>query len=84
MCLAVPAKLSECKDGQAIAEMQGNRVRVSTILVPEASDGDWVLVHAGFAIQRLQAKEAEQTFAVLEEVERAQRHEGTEARREQS
>jgi hydrogenase expression/formation protein HypC len=71
MCLAVPARLSECKGGEAIAEMQGNRIRVSTVLVPEAVDGDWVLVHAGFAIQRLEAGEAEQTFAVLEEVDEA-------------
>jgi hydrogenase expression/formation protein HypC len=71
MCLAVPAKLSDCHGGEAIAEMHGNRVRVSTILVPEAVDGDWVLVHAGFAIQRLDAKEAQETFAVLEDVQKA-------------
>lgn len=75
MCLAVPARLRECKDGEAVAEMHGNRVRVSTILVPEAADGDWVLVHAGFAIQRLDAKEAAETFAVLEEVDQAAREE---------
>jgi len=75
MCLAVPARLSECKNGEAVAEMHGNRVRVSTILVPEAVDGDWVLVHAGFAIQRLDAKEAAETFAVLEEVDQAAREE---------
>jgi len=38
------------------------------VLTPEASVGDWVLVHAGFAIQRLDAAEARATFAVLDDL----------------
>ncbi len=65
MCLAVPAKLVECEGGQGIADLHGNRVPVQTIFEPDAKVGDWVLVHAGFVIKRLEADEAEATWAVL-------------------
>lgn len=68
MCLAVPARLIEQHGDEGIADLHGNRVPVTTILVPEADVGDWVLMHAGFAIQRLSANEAEQTWSVLREV----------------
>jgi hydrogenase expression/formation protein HypC len=70
MCLAVPAKLVEKEGDEAVAELHGNRVRVSTLLVPEAVRGDWVLLHAGFAIQRLDGAEAEQTWSILEDLGR--------------
>jgi hydrogenase expression/formation protein HypC len=72
MCLAVPGKLVECQDQEAVVDMHGNRLRVSTILVPELVVGDWVLVHAGFVIQRLDEQEAAETWAILRDVERAQ------------
>jgi hydrogenase expression/formation protein HypC len=50
---------------EGIADLHGNQVRVSTLLVPEAGVGDWVLVHAGFAIQRLDERAARRTWAVL-------------------
>lgn len=68
MCLAVPALLVECDEDQATADLHGNLVPVCTTLVPEARRGDWVLVHAGFAIQKLQAEEARRTWAVLEDL----------------
>ena len=71
MCLAVPAKLVELEGEQGVADMHGNRVEVSTTLVPEAELGDWILIHAGFAIQRLDAREAEETWAVLEDLGQA-------------
>lgn len=42
-------------------------------MTPEAAVGDWVLVHAGFAIQQLDEAEAKETFAVLEDLEKARR-----------
>ncbi len=59
MCLAVPAKLVECETGEALVDLGGNRLRISTVLVPEAKPGDWVLLHAGFAIERLDVDEAQ-------------------------
>ncbi len=73
MCLAVPAEVVTCEPGQAVTDMQGNRVRVSTLLVPDVKVGDWVLVHAGFAIQQVPADEVGRTFAVLNELRTAGR-----------
>lgn len=72
MCLAVPGKLVRReRDGdEAVCEMHGTSVRVSTVLLPDAGVGDWVLVHAGFAIQKLSPEEAAETFAVLDDVKR--------------
>jgi hydrogenase expression/formation protein HypC len=69
MCLAVPARIVEQQDDEtATADLHGNRVRVSTMLVPEAGVGSWVLVHAGFAIETLDEDEAQATFAVLRDL----------------
>jgi hydrogenase expression/formation protein HypC len=68
MCLAVPAKLVECKATEGVADLHGNRVQVSTALVPGARAGDWVLVHAGFAIQKLDGDDVRETWAVLEDL----------------
>lgn len=72
MCLAVPAKIVEQNGADAVVDLNGNRVPVSTVLTPEAVLDDWVLVHAGFAIQRLSAVEAAETWDLLREVESAQ------------
>jgi hydrogenase expression/formation protein HypC len=71
MCLAIPAKLVSCKDDTAVADLHGNRIEISTALVPQAIAGDWVLIHAGFAIQRLDGDEAESTWAILQDLKNA-------------
>ena len=50
MCLAVIGKIVEIDDQQAVLDIQGNRMTVITAMVPEAGEGDFVIVHAGFAI----------------------------------
>ena len=67
MCLAVPAQLVQVEGHEAIADLHGNRLRITTLLVPDVDVGDWVLIHAGFAIQRLDAESASRTWAVLEQ-----------------
>ena len=69
MCLAVPGKVIRKVGDSAQVDLQGNRLEVSTVLVPEAGEGSWVLVHAGFAIQTLSEEEAKETFALLREIE---------------
>ena len=70
MCLGIPAQLVEVGDGElATAEVSGVRREVSTVLVPEAEQGDWVLVHVGFALHTIDEDEAAQTLALLEEIE---------------
>ena len=51
MCLAVSAKIIEIQDVLATVELRGVRRSVSLMLLPEAKVGDYVLVHAGFAMQ---------------------------------
>lgn len=72
MCLAIPARLIRREsDRQAIADLHGNRVEISTVLVPDAQVGDWVLLHAGFAIQKLDGDDVRESWAVMEDVGRA-------------
>ena len=68
MCLAVPARLVTCHGSNATADLHGNRVQISTVLVPNCREGDWVLLHAGFAIQTLDEKEAQETWAVVNDL----------------
>jgi hydrogenase expression/formation protein HypC len=70
MCLAVPARLVECdpRIARAVADLHGNRVAISTALTPDAGVGDWVLVHAGFAIRQVDCDEAAETWALIRDV----------------
>lgn len=73
MCLAVPAQITEIHDAQAVVDLHGNRVAVSVLLTPDVALGDWVLIHAGFAIQKLDAAAARETFAILADLQAASR-----------
>ncbi len=68
MCLAVPARVIERRDDTAVVDLQGNRMEVCTALTPDARSGDWVLVHAGFAITTLSERDALETWDYLRAV----------------
>lgn len=68
MCLAVPAKVIEKKDMVATVEVEGIRRDISLMLLPEANEGDYILMHAGFAIQVIDEEEAKITSELLKEV----------------
>lgn len=64
MCLALPARLVERLGGDdAVVELGGVRKTVSIALTPDAAIGDYVIVHVGHAIGRIDAAEAERTLA---------------------
>ncbi|MGI6650099.1 MAG: HypC/HybG/HupF family hydrogenase formation chaperone [Bacillota bacterium] len=67
MCLAIPAKVIEINGPMATVDIAGNSRQVGIILTPEAQPGDYVLVHAGFAIQIIDETEAQETLAIFEE-----------------
>ena len=69
MCLAVPGQIISIRDDTAQVDFQGNRRTISLLLTPETSPGDWVLVHAGFAISRLNEADARRTWRYLQEAE---------------
>ena len=69
MCLAVPAKVINISDHMAEVDLMGNSRQVNIDLVADKLDpGDYVLVHAGFALERLDESTAQETLALLEEV----------------
>jgi len=72
MCLAVPGKVltKECIGGVEVGQVQfGGIVRqVALGFVPEAEVGDYVMVHVGFAISRVDEAEAKRTYRMLEEL----------------
>jgi len=69
MCLAIPAQIEEMKDSWGTVALAGSRTRACLALVPEAKVGDWVLIHAGYAITVVDPEEARQTFQLLAELE---------------
>lgn len=68
MCLAVPMKVTSRDDLTGIAEMVGVKKELSFMMLPEAKVGDYVIVHAGFAIQILNEDEAEKSLALFREM----------------
>ncbi len=69
MCLAVPVRVAALLDGQwAKTEVGGIHSRISIALVDGVAVGDYVIVHAGFAITRLDVEEAERTLALFDEI----------------
>jgi len=69
VCLAIPVRVTAILDsGWAEADIGGVVTRVSTALVEEPAVGDYLIVHAGFAITRLNVAEAEKTLALFAEI----------------
>ena len=73
MCLAVPLRVRNIDGATAEVELGGVSRRISLMLTPEARVGDYVLVHTGFAIGVLDEQEAQETLALLAELEEAAR-----------
>jgi hydrogenase expression/formation protein HypC len=65
MCLAIPMRLIEIEGTIAVAEVDGVTRQVRLDLLPEATLGDYVLIHAGLAIARVDAEHAEETLALI-------------------
>lgn len=79
MCLAVPAKVIEiAQSGEAPlsklaqVDLQGNRLEVGIDMTPEVQVGQWVLVHAGYALEVLDETEARETWQYLADADLAE------------
>ena len=69
MCLALPARVVELTgNNDAIIELDGVRKPISLALVDDVSVGDYVIVHVGFALQKLDEDEALATLALFREI----------------
>jgi hydrogenase expression/formation protein HypC len=69
MCLAVPSKIVEIDGYMATVDVMGLRKQISLMLLPEEPKiGDYVLVHAGFAINKMEPDEAEEALKIFEKI----------------
>ena len=68
MCLAVPMKVEKIEGSRARVESAGVTMEVDVSMVPELTPGEYVIVHAGFAIERLKPAEAEETLELIREM----------------
>ncbi len=69
MCLAIPSKIVKVDNMVATVDVYGARRDVSLLLMPEeVVAGDFVLVHAGFAIQKVERRYAEESLKLIQEV----------------
>jgi hydrogenase expression/formation protein HypC len=78
MCLAIPVKISELRDEEtAVASVGGVRRIINIALVEGLSEGDYVILHVGYALSKLDADEAERTLALMTKGEVAEALGGT-------
>ena len=68
MCLAVPARITEIDGTRATVEMAGVVREASLMMLPSAQVGDYVILHAGFAIETLDEQEALRTLDLFKEM----------------
>jgi hydrogenase expression/formation protein HypC len=69
MCLAIPAKIIKIEDETAIVEIGDVQREASIMLLPDSKINDYVLLHAGFAIQKIDEDEAFKTMELLRQME---------------
>ena len=68
MCLAVPGVIEELAGDMAKVRIEGITIDANVALIEAPQTGDYVLVHAGYAIQRLEPEDAEETLKLLREL----------------
>lgn len=76
MCLAIPAQVIELVNMEhAVVDMGGVRKTISTALVDDLQIGDYVIVHVGYALNRLDPEEAAETLRLIAEFSEVADHE---------
>jgi hydrogenase expression/formation protein HypC len=70
MCLAIPMQILKIEGDKGVVEIGGIKREVGLQLLKDVKVGDYVIVHAGFAIQHLDEKEAMKTLAIFAEMEK--------------
>ena len=68
MCLAIPAQIASINGATAEVDIVGNRITADLSVLPDAAVGEYVLVHAGMAIQRYDEEEALATLDLIREI----------------
>lgn len=73
MCIGIPAKVIEISGTSGKVDYEGVERRASLLMLPDVKVGDYVILHAGFAIKKLSAEEAEETLRLIEEMVRIEK-----------
>jgi hydrogenase expression/formation protein HypC len=73
MCLSIPARIESIDGEMAIVNVGGVEYNASLQMVEDVKIGDYVLLHTGFAIQKISEEEARETFELLHELEKIDR-----------
>ena len=68
MCVGLPGSIVTMKDGMAVIDASGAKREISTELIENLEPGDYVMVHAGIAIAKIQEEDDEETEELLEEL----------------
>lgn len=68
MCLAIPAKVIEISDGSGIVSVQGNNIKADFTMLDDVGLGDFVLLHAGFAIKKYAPEDAQEILKIWAEM----------------
>lgn len=68
MCIAIPMKVVEIKDNYAICEYEGVQKTARIDLIKDIKIGDYVLIHVGFIIQKIDEKDAQETLDLLNQL----------------
>ena len=72
MCLGIPAKVVQIDDSlEGKVDYLGTKIKTNLSLLENVKKGDWVIVHAGFAISKLNEEEAKETLELLHEYAQA-------------
>lgn len=66
MCVGLPARVVNVKDGMALVDASGAKREVSAELIDDLDPGDYVMVHAGVAIAKITSDDTDETDALLE------------------
>lgn len=67
MCLAIPSKITKIENGMATIDVDGVQRKTSLLLVEDATVGDYVIVHAGFALHKIDEAAAMESLRILKE-----------------
>jgi hydrogenase expression/formation protein HypC len=65
LCLAVPGRIISLEGTRATVDLSGNTIEIDVSLIEDPSVGDWVIVHAGFALERVDEEAARETIALV-------------------
>lgn len=72
MCLAVPGKIVDVRSAdEAVCDLGGIEKEVNVSLIEDPRPGDWVIIHVGFALQKIDEEEAQATLRALEDAAEA-------------